>query len=84
MPGQAGKNHIVMLTRALQSWSAAEEKPSWSLCQAWSSLLVVCWDGCGMVPPKAPLEWGCLQDSLSGLELKQNTLELPVPFLETC
>lgn len=70
MPGQAVKNHVIVLTCALQSWSVAEEKLSWSLSQAWSSLLAVCWDGCGMVASKPLLEWGWLQDSLFGLGVK--------------
>lgn len=60
------KKQIVILTRMLQSWSAAEEEPSWSL----SGLLAVCQDGCSVVPSKPPLEWGYLQDSLSGMGVK--------------
>lgn len=60
----------MVLTRALQSWSAAEGKPSWSLCQAWSNLLAVCWGGRCVVASKPLLEWHCLQESLSGLGLK--------------
>jgi len=50
--------------------AAAEEEPSWSLCQAWSSLIAICWEiGC-VVPSKPPLEWGSLQESLSGQGVK--------------